>query len=192
MSDLKEVRLTGTVASFNNAVYTNNIEDEKHAVCRISINVSSPSRNSDGSTDYKHTDVYTVVAFGKTAQIAAKMAKPGAGLIIRAHLSPSVPMMSHGQKVVTSDGKDVYTGPQIIIDNYDGISFTRNYYNGNDNGNGGAAPAQHHQASQPSQDVSSALDDLFATDSNNSTTKNSTDSKITDDFDFGSAADYPF
>lgn len=186
MSDLKEVRLTGTVASFKNAVYTNNIEDDKHAVCRISLNVATPSRNDDGSYDYKHTDVYTVTAFGKSAQMAAKMAKPGTGLIIRAHLAPSVPMMSHGQKVVTSDGKDVYTGPQIIVDNYDGISFMRNYNeNNNNNGNGAAAPAQN---SAP-KDNSSALDSLFDTN----TPAQKTASKDTaDDFDFGSAADYPF
>lgn len=121
--------MTGVVADFRGkgeAVYQSNIDDEKKAFCTLKLSVQRSHRKEDGSYENVN-DIYTLKAFGKTAQRVVKMAKPGAGLIIKARVAPSQKMMKNGQEVLDKEGKAIWTGESLVIDSYDGINFVRDY-----------------------------------------------------------------
>ena len=126
MADLNEVRISGVVPNFENAVRLSNGDDEKHAFALLKLSVQHSQRKEDGSYENKD-DIITFSAFGKTAQRLSKMAKPGTGLIIKAKVAPSQKMTKNGQDVLDANGKPIWTGERLIIDNYDGINFVRDY-----------------------------------------------------------------
>ena len=140
MADLNEVRISGVVPNFENAVRITNAKDEAHAFALLKLSVQHSQRKEDGSYENKD-DIITFSAFRKTAQRVAKMAKPGTGLIIKAKVAPSQKVMKNGQDVLDQNGKPIWSGERLIIDSYDGINFVRDYSKKGDNSNAGSAQA---------------------------------------------------
>lgn len=129
MADMNIAIFTGVVPDFKgkgNAVIANNIEDENKANVILKLDVQRRARTQDGSYENK-SDVLTFHAFGKTAQQVVKMAKPGTGLRIEAHVAPSQKMVRNGQDVLDANGKAIWTGERLYINNYNGINFVRDY-----------------------------------------------------------------
>lgn len=115
MADINEFTVQGTVASFNNAVRTANLDNEEKAVCHVTLNVQT---NQKGENGYYIEHPIEVVAFKKTAIALSKFAKPKAGLILQGSLGASRKMMRNGQAVMTTDGKEVYSGISLIVNPY--------------------------------------------------------------------------
>lgn len=148
MSDLNEVRMSGVVADFRGkgeAVHTSNIDDEKRAFCTVKLSVQRSHRKDDGSFENVN-DIYTLKAFGKTAQRVSKMATPGQGLIIKARVMPSQKIQRNGQDVLDAEGKAIWSGESLVIDSYDGINYVRNYAQ---HGNGNAQQTAPAAVSDP-------------------------------------------
>lgn len=140
MADLNEVRISGVVPNFENAVRISNGDDEKHAFALLKLSVQKSVRKEDGSYENKD-DIITFSAFGKTAQRLAKMAKPGTGLIIKAKVAPSQKVTKNGQDVLDANGKSIWSGERLIIDAYDGINFMRTYTKKDESSNNSGSQA---------------------------------------------------
>jgi len=141
MADMNMAIFTGVVPDFKgkgNAVIANNIEDEQHANVILKLDVQRRARTQDGSYENK-SDVLTFHAFGKTAQQVVKMAKPGTGLRIEAHVAPSQKMVRNGQDVLDANGKAIWTGERLMINSYNGINFVRDYSKRDNAGSGAQA-----------------------------------------------------
>lgn len=158
MADLNEVRISGVVPKFENAIRISNGEDEKHAFALLKLSVQKSVRKEDGSYENKD-DIITFSAFGKTAQRLAKMAKPGTGLIIKAKVAPSQKVTKNGQDVLDANGKAIWSGERLIIDNYDGVNFVRDYSQKNtSSSNGGTQTA----AQEAGFDIDAMFNDAAA------------------------------
>lgn len=126
MADFNIVIVSGTVPDFKDkgtAVYTSDIDNEQKARATLKLNTRVSKRQQDGT--YKdENEVLTFTAWRKTAQTLAKVAKPGTGLIIQGHVTPSRKMTRNGQDILTQDGKAVWSGEGLTVDR---ITFMRDY-----------------------------------------------------------------
>lgn len=124
-NDMNMVILTGTVPKFKTqqALFTKNIDDENKAFATLKLSVGRRVHNRETNQWENKDDIYNVMAFRKTAQTLAKMAKPGTGLIIQAHIGPSQKIQRNGQDVLDANGHAIYSGERLIINDYNGISF---------------------------------------------------------------------
>lgn len=130
---MNKIFISGIVPSFDNSCHYSNTEDENKAFFRGSLNVKGFTRDENGK--YKD-DIVEFRAFRKNAQNLAKWWRKGQGFELEGYIAPSQPMLKDGQAVTTSDGKKVYTGPQVIINR---IDFARNYAERDNNGSSSAA-----------------------------------------------------
>lgn len=147
MADMNIAIFTGVIPDFKgkgNAVIASNIEDENKASVILKLDVQRRTKTQDGSYENK-SDILTFHAYGKTAQQAVKMAKPGTGLRIEAHVAPSQKMMKNGQEVLDQNGKAIWTGERLYINSYNGLNYVRDYSKRDGSGSsaqaGGAAAA---------------------------------------------------
>ncbi len=170
MADINNVILTGVVPKFEGACRVFNENDEAHATCVLKLNVGRRAKQQDGS--YKNVDdTIELHAYGRTAITAKKMALPGKGLLIQARVTPSRPVKRNGQELLDQNGKKIYTGVQLVINDYNGISFARDFSERNGSGNAAAASsaavadpmAAAMGGAQVDEDPFSTADDGFPT-----------------------------
>lgn len=145
MADLNVVIVSGTVPDFKDkgtAIYTSDIDNEQKARATLKLSTKVSKRQQDGT--YKdESELLTFTAWRKMAQTLAKVAKPGTGLIIQGHVTPSRKMTRNGQDVLTQDGKAVWSGEGLTVDR---ITFMHDYSkrdgnNANTNAQAGGAAA---------------------------------------------------
>ncbi len=107
MANVNLFMLQGVVPSFDGAVKTYNIEDEKKACAHIKLSVKTSKKNEQ--TGYYEKDIFDVVFFGKMAQTVGNHVKAKTALIVQGSLLPAKPRVdANGAPVVGPDGKPLY------------------------------------------------------------------------------------
>ena len=129
MANVNMFILQGVIPSFDGAIKTYNIADEKKACAHIKLSVKTAQKNEQ--TGYYESDMFDVVFFGKMAQTMEKVAKPKTALIVQGSLLPAKPRTdANGAPMVGPDGKPIYGSMTLRASTF---SFQEG-----GNGNGGA------------------------------------------------------
>jgi single-stranded DNA-binding protein len=133
MANVNMFILQGVIPSFDGAIKTYNIADEKKACAHIKLAVKTAQKNEQ--TGYYESDIFDVVFFGKMAQTIEKIAKPKTALIVQGSILPAKPRTdANGAPMVGADGKAVYSPMSLR-------ASTFSFQEGNSNGNGTKAHA---------------------------------------------------
>lgn len=131
---MNNVTITGVVPSFDNSCHFGNIEDENKAYFHGRLSVKGFTKDDNGKY---LDDLIEFSAFRRHAQNLSKWWKKGTGFELQGYIAPSRQITDkNGQAVVTSEGKKVYTGTQIMITR---IEFARNYSERNSSSNNNAS-----------------------------------------------------